>query len=52
MQIDKFTTKLNKLDNNVYSIEEEITIIDGKYKGFLEHDNVNINCILKQILCI
>ena len=45
MQIYKFTTKLNKLDNNIYSIEEEITVVNGKYKGFLEHDNVNINSL-------
>ena len=45
MQIYKFTTKLNKLDNNIYSIEEEINVVNGKYKGFLEHDNVNINSL-------
>lgn len=45
MQIYKFTTKLNKLDNNIYSIEEEVNVVNGKYKGFLEHDNVNINSL-------
>ena len=37
-----FTVKLNKKqDSSVYVIEEEQLINNGKYEGFLEHDNVN-----------
>ncbi len=37
-----FIEKLNKKqDGSVYVIEEEQFITDGKYEGFLEHDNVN-----------
>ncbi|WP_254909246.1 hypothetical protein [Clostridium tyrobutyricum] len=43
--IDKFTEKLNKLDNNTYVIEEEIQIKDGVYEGELEHDNVSLPSI-------
>lgn len=43
--IDEFTDKLNKIDNNVYVIEEEIQIEEGKYEGLLAHDNININSI-------
>lgn len=38
--------KLNKKhDGSVYVIEEELNIIDGKYEGFLQHDNANRNTI-------
>ncbi|WP_185649637.1 hypothetical protein [Clostridium sp. DJ247] len=43
--IDKFTEKLNKLNNNTYVIEEEINIVDGMYEGQLEHDNVSLPSI-------
>ncbi|MDU4726404.1 hypothetical protein [Clostridium sp.] len=43
--IDKFTEKLNKIDNNTYVIEEEVTLIDGVYEGCLEHDNVSVGSI-------
>jgi hypothetical protein len=43
--IDKFTEKLNKLDNNTYVIEEEVEIVDGVYEGELEHDNVSLPSI-------
>ncbi|MBV4423251.1 pyocin knob domain-containing protein [Clostridium tyrobutyricum] len=43
--INKFTEKLNKLDNNTYVIEEEIQIKDGVYEGELEHDNVSLPSI-------
>ena len=42
----RFTEKLNKkFDGSVYVIEEEVTLIDGKYEGFLEHDNINSKTI-------
>ncbi|BAH07925.1 hypothetical protein [Clostridium kluyveri] len=43
--IDKFTEKLNKLDNNTYVIEEEIQVTDGVYEGELQHDNVSLPSI-------
>jgi len=37
-----FIEKLNKKqDGSVYVIEEEQAIINGKYEGVLQHDNVN-----------
>ncbi|MDK0695867.1 hypothetical protein P5E93_14785 [Clostridium perfringens] len=45
MQVDKFTTKLNKIDNHVYMIEEEVFISNGVYEGTLEHDNVKTQTI-------
>lgn len=43
--IDKFTEKLNKLDNNTYVIEEIVNLVDGKYEGELQHDNVSTSSI-------
>lgn len=44
-EIDKFTEKLNKLDNNTYVIEEVATLTNGVYEGELEHDNVSLPSI-------
>ena len=44
-EIDKFTEKLNKLDNNTYVIEEEVEIVNGVYEGELEHDNISLPSI-------
>ncbi|MBP3930948.1 MAG: hypothetical protein J6D47_15470 [Peptostreptococcaceae bacterium] len=41
----KFTDKLNKIEGKTYTVEEEIIITNGKYEGFLGHDNVNINTL-------
>ena len=41
----KFTEKLNKKQNGVHVIEEEVTINNGVYEAFLRHDNVNVNTI-------
>ncbi|MBZ9635490.1 hypothetical protein [Clostridium sp. FP1] len=43
--VDKFTEKLNKLENNTYVIEEEVTLANGIYEGELEHDNVSLPSI-------
>lgn len=45
MNVDKFSTKLNKISNHVYTIEEEIVITTGNYKGILEHDNANLKTV-------
>lgn len=44
-KIDNFIEKLNKLDNNIYVIEEVVTPINGVYKSELIHDNINIKTI-------
>jgi hypothetical protein len=41
-EVDKFTSKLNKLDNNIYVIEEKVNIVNGVYEGELEHDNISL----------
>ena len=41
----KFTDKLNKIEGKTYAVEEEIVVTNGKYEGFLGHDNVNINTL-------
>ncbi|WP_234123441.1 pyocin knob domain-containing protein [Clostridium hydrogenum] len=43
--IDNFTDKLNKLDNNTYVIEEEVALVNGVYEGELQHDNVSLPSI-------
>ncbi|WP_287549766.1 DUF4795 domain-containing protein [Clostridium sp.] len=43
--IDKFIEKLNKIENNTYVIEEEVTLKEGVYEGYLEHDNVSVSSI-------
>ena len=41
MEIGRFVEKLNKVDGNVYVIEEEAHLTDGVYEAALEHDNIN-----------
>lgn len=36
-----FVEKLNRKQEGVYVIEEEKDITDGKWEGYLDHDNVN-----------
>lgn len=43
--VDSFSEKLNKIDNNTYVIEEEVSLIDGIYEDYLKHDNVDLNSI-------
>ncbi|AGX44501.1 pyocin knob domain-containing protein [Clostridium saccharobutylicum] len=45
MQVSKFIEKLNKLENNTYVIEEEITVNNGVYEAELIHDNVNLKTL-------
>lgn len=44
-EIDRFTEKLNKLENNTYVIEEEVTLLNGMYEGELQHDNVSTTSV-------
>lgn len=40
-QIDRFVVKLNKKQgSDIYVVEEELQLADGKYEGLLAHDNV------------
>ena len=41
----RFTDKLNKIDGKIYTVEEELVVQNGKYIGFLAHDNININTL-------
>jgi hypothetical protein len=40
-EIDRFPAKLNKKsDDTNYTVEEELTLMDGKFEGLLAHDNI------------
>ena len=41
MVLTSFLEKLNKVDGNIYVIEESVDLKDGVYSGTLEHDNIN-----------
>mgnify|MGYP001135000799 CR=1 FL=1 len=41
-----FVEKLNKKQDGVYVIEEEKDVTDGKWEGYLDHDNVNHESIV------
>lgn len=41
MQVSTFCEKLNKVDGNIYVVEEEIHLINGVYEAELQHDNIN-----------
>ena len=45
MNITKFSEKLNKLEGNVYTIEEVVNPVAGVYEADLGHDNVEPNTI-------
>lgn len=45
MNITQFNEKLNRVDGNVYTIEEIINPIDGVYEAELIHDNVEKSTI-------
>lgn len=45
MDITKFNEKFNKLNGNVYTVEEVVKPIDGAYEGKLIHDNVEASTI-------
>lgn len=41
MQVSTFYEKLNKVDGNIYVVEEEIHLTNGMYEAELQHDNIN-----------
>ena len=45
MNITKFSEKLNKIEGNVYTIEEVVNPVAGVYEADLGHDNVEPNTI-------
>lgn len=45
MKVSAYTEKLNKVDGNVYVVEEEVSLIDGVYDAPLAHDNVNTSTL-------
>lgn len=45
MDVSKFNEKLNKVDGNIYIIEEIVTPINGVYEAELIHDNVNLTTL-------
>ncbi|NFI95250.1 hypothetical protein FC961_12780 [Clostridium botulinum] len=45
MDISKFNEKFNRIDENIYTIEEVVTLVEGTYETELIHDNVNIKTL-------
>ncbi|MCS6110367.1 hypothetical protein FDB55_06730 [Clostridium botulinum] len=45
MEVSKFNEKLNRIDGNIYTIEEVVTPLEGIYEAELIHDNVNIKTL-------
>ena len=45
MKISTYTEKMNKVDGNVYVIEEEVSLIAGVYEAPLAHDKVNTSTL-------
>lgn len=41
MQVNVFYEKLNKVDGNIYVVEEETHLSNGVYEAELQHDNIN-----------
>lgn len=41
MIVSTFYDKLNKVDGNIYVVEEEIHVTNGVYEAELQHDNIN-----------
>lgn len=41
MQVNVFYEKLNKVDGNIYVVEEETHLTNGVYEAELQHDNIN-----------
>ncbi|NRT32448.1 uncharacterized protein YdcH (DUF465 family) [Clostridium beijerinckii] len=45
MNVTQFHEKLNKLENNIYVIEEVVKVLNGVYESELQHDNVNLKTL-------
>lgn len=45
MNITKFNEKFNKLDGNIYTVEEKVDLTNGIYEAALIHDNVDSSTV-------
>lgn len=45
MKISKFNEKLNKIDGNIYVVEEKVELTGGVYDAPLQHDNINTSTL-------
>lgn len=45
VEISKFNEKLNKIDGNIYVVEEKVELTGGVYNAPLQHDNINISTL-------
>lgn len=45
MEISKFNEKLNKIDGNIYVVEEKVELTGGVHDGPLQHDNINTSTL-------
>ncbi len=45
MEISKFNEKLNKIDGNIYVVEEKVELTGGVYDASLQHDNINTSTL-------
>lgn len=45
MEVSTFTEKLNRLEGNIYVVEEEAAIVNGVYEAELQHDNIDENTL-------
>ena len=45
MEISKFSEKFNKIDGNIYVVEEKVELTGGVYNAPLQHDNINASTL-------
>lgn len=45
MENSVFSDKLNKIDGNVYVVEEVANLTNGVYEAELKHDNIDVNTL-------
>ncbi|MEY8357086.1 hypothetical protein AALB39_27595 [Lachnospiraceae bacterium 54-53] len=45
MELSKFNEKLNKIDGNIYVVEEKVELTGGAYDAPLQHDNINTSTL-------
>lgn len=45
MKIGVFNEKLNKIDGNIYMVEEKVDLTGGVYNAPLQHDNINTSTL-------
>ena len=45
MEISKFYEKFNKIDGNIYVVEEKVELTGGVYNAPLQHDNINTSTL-------